>query len=171
MAKKAKPVSLAGQQLVRDDAGEDIRAVVLRQPHRRGNLDQKCATAWGRFVLRNQFGQPMYDAGEHYRAVVQRWRIIKGIPCKRDPGVSDGVGEVTDAKVKELTLAKTGMEVVMAEVSQAGLMIMRDMTLDDHEYAQTMDKYVIPVVIVLARHLGYISPTMDHSLPEVVLAV
>jgi hypothetical protein len=73
--------------------------VVLAQPHRRGERDQKAATALGRFCLRNKLEPELYQAGEDYAALVRRWRVAKGIPVQGRPGPSTGI-EPDEEKIR-----------------------------------------------------------------------
>jgi hypothetical protein len=70
---------------------ETEKQVVLAQPHRRGERDQKAASALGRFCLRHKLEGELYQAGEDYGNLVRRWRIAKGIPVQGRPGRSLGL--------------------------------------------------------------------------------
>ena len=66
-------------------------SVVLAQPHRRGNRDQKCGWPLGEFALTHRlaigWNESLYDAGCEYSALVRRWRLAKGLP---DPSAGRG---------------------------------------------------------------------------------
>jgi hypothetical protein len=78
---------------------ETEKQVVLAQPHRRGERDQKASSALGRLCLRNKLEGELYQAGEDYGNLVRRWRIAKGVPVQGRPGVSLGI-EPDDATVR-----------------------------------------------------------------------
>lgn len=86
---------------------EAEKAVVLSQPHRRGNTDQRCASHVGRYMLALQ-GHAAYvsqcqDAYDELRNIVRRWRMLKGLP---DPETSryaeGGAGEPDPAVIDRL---------------------------------------------------------------------
>jgi hypothetical protein len=57
-----------------------IIGVVLDQPHRRGNTDQRCESALGRFVIAHRLAPELFDAGQEYAAVVRSHRRLLGLP-------------------------------------------------------------------------------------------
>ena len=65
---------------------------VLAQPHRRGNTDQRCASALGRACMALGLPQSYYDAGQNYAALRRRWRAAKGIPTDERLGIGSGAG-------------------------------------------------------------------------------
>jgi hypothetical protein len=71
-------------------AEDEEKQVVLAQPHRRGERDQRASCALGRFCLQNKLEPELYQAGEDYGNLVRRWRIAKGIPVQGRPGPSKG---------------------------------------------------------------------------------
>jgi hypothetical protein len=72
-------------------AEDEEKRVVLAQPHRRGERDQRASCALGRFCLKNKLELEFYQAGEDYGNLVRRWRIAKGIPVQGRPGPSKGI--------------------------------------------------------------------------------
>ena len=77
---------------------EREKSVVLAQPHRRGNTDQKCGWPLGEFAIANKarigWDEALYDAGNEYSSIVRRWRLAKGLP---DPSAGRGVGVGSEA--------------------------------------------------------------------------
>lgn len=78
---------------------ETEKQTVLAQPHRRGERDQKAASALGRFCLQHKLEGELYQAGEEYGNLVRRWRIANCIPVQGRPGPSLGI-EPDDATVQ-----------------------------------------------------------------------
>lgn len=72
-------------------AEEREKAVVLAQPHRRGNSDQKCGWPLGEFAIAHRadlgWDEALYHAGCEYSGLVRRWRLAKGLP---DPSAGRG---------------------------------------------------------------------------------
>lgn len=101
--------SLAARQKRAQEAEDVNKVVVLNQPHRRGERSQWAATVLGRLCLRKQLEPELYQAGEAYGALVQRWRIAKGIPVQGRPGPSRGI-EPDDA-----TVAAWGQRIINIE--------------------------------------------------------
>jgi hypothetical protein len=155
MARRRARVSLAGREAL-VEREPDIRAVVLAQPHRRGNTDQRCASSFGRFCLRNKLSQSVHDAGEEYRGTTQRWRILKGVPCRREPGLSDGVGEIDNDLVRAIGSHMLTMERAMVAASLCGFYALRGMLLDDFEIGMDEDGPAAEALEALAVHLGFL---------------
>ena len=54
--------------------------VVLAQPHRRGDADQRCGSAFGRFCKRCAVNTAGETAAPKYEGLVRRWRAARGVP-------------------------------------------------------------------------------------------
>lgn len=91
--KRRAPITLAGQpnMVARLAAAERATrmaetALVLSQPHRRGNGSQECATALGRFWLSLKTSdKTLMDAGEAYARIVRQYRRAWGIATESVP--------------------------------------------------------------------------------------
>lgn len=157
------------KQVARQPNGQPSRAraivpqqaaevVVLRQPHRLGNTDQRCATVFGRFCLHNKLIGELYDAGEEYGAVVRRWRSAKGIanpysnerrPAGRGP---------TDDQVRKWGSRILTMDGAMRDVTENGFFAVRQLVLEQYELGMDQDGPAITALVALAVHLGMIDP-------------
>lgn len=139
----------------RTEPKERIEGTVLNQPHRRGNTDQKCASVFGRFCLRNKLRTELYDAGEEYASVTRRWQTAKGIPVQvSSPDPSSGLG-VTKEVVKTWQTRMMGMERAMCEATANGHRAMRQLLLDQNEIGMDQDGLAIIAAEALAVHLGF----------------
>lgn len=82
-----------------------VIGVVLDQPHRRGNRDQRCESALGRFVIAHRLAPELYDAGQEYAAIIRQHRRLIGLPSSHSNG--PGMGYSNDdpeiaAKIERL---------------------------------------------------------------------
>ena len=64
---------------------------VLVQPHRKGNIDQRCGDAFGRYCLQHNLPMAIYDAGAKYLHMTIRWRTMMGVPVTIDARVDQHV--------------------------------------------------------------------------------
>jgi hypothetical protein len=133
---------------------EAIEAVVLAQPHRRGNADPRCASVFGRFCLRLKLRAELNDAGEEYAATVKRWRAAKGIPTpfhNEATGSGRGAADPTVAAWQRQMLA---MERAMMDAGLKALLAVKQLTLDGNELAMDQDAAGVEGLMALAVHLG-----------------
>jgi hypothetical protein len=83
-------------QRINDANLRDIRqeqAVVLAQPHRRGNESRFCSSALGRFCLKAGCSKETYSGVEAYAITHHRWLVAIGKPPGFDNVVSMGSGD------------------------------------------------------------------------------
>jgi hypothetical protein len=69
-----------------------VIGTVLDQPHRRGNRDQLCENALGRFVINRKLARELYDAGQEYAGIVYQHKRLMGLPgtYSNGPGMGHG---------------------------------------------------------------------------------
>ena len=136
-------------RVAHQDAGRLAEAiVVLSQTHRRGNTDQKCASALGRFVMAYKLRSEIYDAGQEYLEVTTRWRGAKGIPTSVHAGGGGcGLGP-TDETVDDWSRRINNWHAAInGVVSKWGLPLMRSLVLDD-EYPPAADAILTQATLV-----------------------
>jgi hypothetical protein len=68
------------RQQMEERKRRQIMGVVLDQPHRRGNPDQRCENALGRFVLTHRLDRALYDAGQEFAGINRQLRRMIGLP-------------------------------------------------------------------------------------------
>ena len=71
------------------------KAVVLAQPHRRGDLSQHRESPLGRLVAKWKLRSEIVDAGLQYGHKVRLWQVISGVPVEihaSSDGKSPGEG-------------------------------------------------------------------------------
>ena len=66
------------------------RLQVMRQPHRRMNIDQRCENPLGRFVIALRLAPELYDAGQEYAGIVRSHRRLMGLPGVLSNGPGSG---------------------------------------------------------------------------------
>lgn len=120
----------------RDEREQNQLLVILSQPHRRGQLnptDQKHASAFGRFCIRNKLAEEIYTASEKYASLVRAWRAAKGVPTTLRMSGSGKGGEGPSAETVEAwgeRVAKIERAVVLNS-EWLGFMSVRSMILDE----------------------------------------
>lgn len=158
--RKTAPITLAGQGPPGDVIErEDVRAVALAQPHRRGNDSTLCEAAFGRFCIRQKLNEAIYTAGEMFRATNQRWRNAKGLYSGHyiEPGLG-AEREPTADEIKAMRQAITAMETAIAESAAGylGVRTARHVILDGVDLPG-LDKYLVTAMAALAVHLGLLN--------------
>lgn len=131
------------------------KAVVLAQPHRRGEESQLAGSALGRFVLTHSLRREYFDAGESWASTKRKWLSIGGAPLPDKPGVSSGgdvLMEVYDAWLEADALAMRAME---AAGGVNGLSNVWQMAVDDKDLARAIPPLpAAKSLAALAVHLG-----------------
>lgn len=61
-------------------AARKVKAVVLAQPHRRGDDNPMLSDAIGRFCARVRMRSEAYDAANAYAGLVRQWRASSSVP-------------------------------------------------------------------------------------------
>ena len=133
-----------------------MEAVVLAQPHRKGNTDQRCATVLGHFCVRNKIRAELTDAGEEYGATVRRWRAAKGIPSPfHNEAAGSGRGP-SDDTVATWQRRMLEMECAMMREGIRSLLAVKQLVLDGNDLGMDQTDAAIDGLMVLAVHLGTI---------------
>lgn len=134
---------------------QEHKQVVLAQPHRRGNTDQRCATAIGRFFIRNpRLRRELPDAAERYAALKRRWRAAWGVRTmeRASEGSGSGLGPSATAVRRwgaEITMA----ERAMMEASPAGYFAVRLLVLEDADIGTDQEAAAVVSLTALAVQL------------------
>jgi hypothetical protein len=158
--RRQRPSKTADIQAAQRKREEAEKSVVLSQPHRRGNTDQRCASKVGLYMLTLQ-GHAGYvtqcqDAYDELRGIVRRWRMLKGLP---DPETSKyregGVGDVDEAVISRLHGRwMDAVSYVRAMAGNEEAVIVKTLC---EEYAVPpagLERKTIRGLISLARHFG-----------------
>lgn len=130
------------------------KAVVLAQPHRRGEESQLAGSALGRFILQHNLRREYFDAGEMWASTKRKWLSISGAPLPDRPGGTGGdvPMEVFDAW---LQADADAMRIMEAAGGIDGLSAVRRLAMDDFDLPATLP--ALPAVKALAAlsvHLG-----------------
>lgn len=133
---------------------ESIVSVVLAQPHRRGNTDQRAEGAWGRFCLRARLAREVYDAGEEYASVKRRWRAAKGVPSTIRLGIGGSGDGPSEATVMGWGRMLIRVEDGMARVNLAGYLAIRSAVFDQIDIGGEYESAAVVVAEWLAGALG-----------------
>lgn len=132
---------------------QNATAVVMAQPHRRGNDHPWCATALGRFCLAHRLKKDLHDAGEKFADLVRRWRAAWGVPVPISLGIG-GSGQgplMRTAAGWEEQIAS--VENALRRVSTAHLIAIRHLVLDDADVPAQHSSVAIEALMVLARSM------------------
>lgn len=111
-------------------------AVVLAQPHRRGDPDQRKSSSWGRFCMRNKLARELFDAGERYGQIYSRWCLLK--TGRAIEGHSAG--------------SSAGLEPTPENIRQ---------TVENLEAAESALRFAHPIAYPVIRHMVIDCPTQD----------
>lgn len=142
-----------GGEVIRERP-DAVKGVVLAQPHRRGDTDQRCGSALGRACMRARLRLECYDAGEDYAATVRRWRAAKGCPTTMRLGgssLSDGPDEVTVARWRKTIIECDG---AMARESRDGWIAAKAAMLDEIDVDATWQEHFVVAMLALAVCMG-----------------
>ena len=115
----------------RKEFGE--KHVVLAQPHRRGDADQRCGSAFGRFCKRCAVNAAGETAAAEYEGLVRRWRAARGVPTHLRLGLG-GTGEgPSEASVRVWGARILRYDRAMAQASFEGWLALKQMLLMDYD--------------------------------------
>lgn len=141
---------------------ESEMAVVLAQPHRRGNRDQKCESALGRFCIRMKLREELHDAGKHYANITRLWRVAKGIPSQLvKGGIGSGNGP-SDATVAEWSRKLSRVQTAMQRGTPEGYYAIRLLCLDNEDVEYLNEAQAVDALVIMAREFGYLSTGDVH---------
>jgi len=131
----------------------------VRAPELRG--DARAETHLGRLLLNKMIREYQYDAGVMLRSVVQRWRVIYGVP-RPDRGAMplDGSGRASTAALDEeracrLTRAYLDAWYLLCDlVGPGGAQLVTKLCVYDEPAIAALDVYRM-ALDGLAKHWGY----------------
>ena len=114
----------------------------------RGNPDQMCGDALGRFVLVHRLGREVYDLGQRYGLLVRRFYASRGIPLFfRDRGGSGrGISEVATKAIADSLREIDG---ALVKVSRPGLSAVRTLYVFENEIAPAVEADGREVLVAL----------------------
>lgn len=138
------------------EAGAKQQAVVLAQPHRRGETSQLAGSALGRFILLHRLRREYFDAAEHWATTKRKWLSISGAPMPDRPGGTGGdvPRELYASWVKADADASKAME---QAAGPAALAAVRALSVDDSDLPATYPAALpIKALAALAVHFGYL---------------
>lgn len=143
-------------RLKRETVSHGDKAVVLAQPHRLGDTDQRCESPLGRFCIRYKLNHDLLKAGRDYADIVRRWRAAKGIPTNEDLGGRGGGEGPSDETVKRWGLKRMKCDQAMALANRDGWMTVLSMLDPAHDFDPGADRApgAILALEALARYLG-----------------
>ena len=131
------------------------QAVVLRQPHRRGEDSPLAESPLGRLCLRNKLKRELYEAGMNYGSIVACWRGAKGIPMTTDCGGGSATADgPTDLVVQRWQRQMLEIERAVMRHGTEALLVMRTLVLDEAEAGIERDGLAIVALEAVAVELG-----------------
>lgn len=152
---KLRPISQNTLAAMEQETEKAIKAVVLAQPHRRGNLDQMAESALGRLVMARKLRSEVYHAGNEYADIVRRWRAAKGVPVDlrlNVGGGGDGPSEETVADWgRKMERVEAAVRLVSAE---RGLRLMNSVVLDCRDVSYLDEMVTCAALIEVTYTLG-----------------
>lgn len=143
---------------VKRELGE--RATVANQPHRRGNLDQRCSSELGRYCMARSLRTELLTAGEEYAATIRRWRAAKGVP---EPFSTGGKGSGLGPDDEAVGRLESRMKDMRGSVKRDGgalaLKYLDMVVLDDTPAPGPQAFRVTSALMSVAISLGYLRAT------------
>lgn len=130
------------------------QAVVLRQPHRRGNDNARLESPFGRFVDLHKMPDEIWKAGEEHEGRVRRWRSAMQVPTDVRAGESGGDGPdwvVVQGWLREIRDCESAMN---REVRGGASLVCS--LVCDHREAYVATSIIRRALVALAQHLGYL---------------
>ncbi len=103
---------------------------VLNQPHRLGNSDPRIGSEFGRFTVNHKISQEIFDAGEHYGAVMRRWRSAMGIPTSERLNERGGSDEPSRGAIKSWERQIDEADAAMARADMRGAICVKNLVAD-----------------------------------------
>lgn len=133
---------------------------VLRQPHRRGELDQRIESPLGRLTLRHKLDRAYFDAGQEYAGMVRCFYAAKmpsgamaGIPqLPGDDRTGSGDG-VSQGKAIWLEKELRRLETPLKSLSRRGFSALRMLAVHEREVSGAVESQAIIVLMELGRLL------------------
>lgn len=151
--KRASKPRHPGGRVIAERA-DQIRGAVLAQPHRRGDMDQLCASALGRACRRAKLRRECYDAGEDYASLVRRWRAAKGAPSTLRLGGGAGGDGPDQATIDRWRRNIVDCDAAMARESREGWIAAKAAMLDEIDVDGTWQEAFICAMLGLAVCMG-----------------
>jgi len=131
---------------------------VLAQPHRRGNTDQRCESALGRFSIANpKLRRELFDAASDYAGLKRRWRAAKGVPGDVRLGADGSGAGPCEATVRAWEAQIAEIETAIVRDSPLGFAPFKWLVLDDRDIDRRHDIAVCFALRACAVAAGKIS--------------
>lgn len=105
------------QRDAKPETEKKLMAVVLAQPHRRGNRDQRCESALGRMVIGLKLPDAYFRAGEEFAAIYRRWRLAKGLAVGHATEGKGGSVDPTPEEISRLSKALVASQNAIIEAA------------------------------------------------------
>jgi hypothetical protein len=113
---------------------QDVMAVALAQPHRRGSKEPLLESPLGQFVLRQELPRVCYDTALNYAGLVRRIYAVAGIPQPVHTGYHPvGEREMTTEVARALQHQLQQVERRLSGISCAGLSALRSLAVHERE--------------------------------------
>jgi hypothetical protein len=129
------------------------QTIVLSQPHRRGDSDQFCESAAGRFVLRHALPRPVFDACQEWANLIRHFNAAK---TETQPLVQLGFGSgrgVAPKKAAWLTEQVLWIERTLRPMSPVGFRAAKDLAVFEADVPPGATSETIGVLLGLAQLL------------------
>ena len=152
-----RPTTNAALNALADAARRREQAVVLNQPHRRGEESPFAESPLGRLCLRHKLKRELYDAGMFYGSIVACWRGAKGIPMPTDCGSGSATAEgPSDLVVQRWQRQMLEIERAVVRHGTEALLVLRTLVLDEAEVGVERTGFAILALQAAAVELGLI---------------
>jgi len=136
---------------------EGERAVVLAQPHRRGSMDCRAESEFGRFCMARGLRLEISDAGDAYFRTVRKWSgaiHAPGLQDRQERGGSGSGDGPSRAQIEGWRWRISDMDAAMSRASPEGAKFARRLILFRTPVPPRLDREVIAALAALAESLG-----------------
>lgn len=147
--------TLAQMVAARVEAADAEKAVVLAQPHRRGDKSYLRGSALGRFVDDHKLRIELYDAGNKYGALKNKW--LAAIRAPRDVRMGGSGRDVAMEVVNAWGVEIFEMELAIMRAGVAAVGLVEDLSVfDSGEPVGEQIQFAARGLVCLAIHCGYL---------------
>jgi hypothetical protein len=150
-----KPPSAAERRRSQRQLEDNEKAVVLAQPHRRGDLSQNRESPLGRLAAKWKLRSEIIDAGFQYGRKVRLWQVNHGVQIEvHAPSAGHSGAEIDAATMRRWNAEIIRIDKALKEISLVGFNAVRMLTAAEREIAPGVEEAAVACLTELAIQLS-----------------